>query len=141
MRRGAYLPATRDLFGRPLRRKPRDSNAEARRQAAIVAYVRQVVEPPTKVWHVPNGGLRDKVTAAKFKWMGVLPGVLDLTIVGPDRRIGFWEVKEPGLSLSDEQIEMIEALTAMGYRCAVVWSIEDARRELKILGIETREAV
>jgi hypothetical protein len=139
MRRGAYLVASRDLFGRPLKRKPRDSNAEARRQAAIVAYVRQVVEPPTRIWHVPNGGLRDKAVAAKLKWMGVLAGVLDLTVVGPGGKVAFWEVKEPGLSLSDEQLEMIEALTAMGYRCAVVWSIEDARRELRILGIETRE--
>jgi hypothetical protein len=135
------VAAARDLFGRPLRRHRRDANAEARRQAAIVDYVRRVALPPTRIWHVPNGGMRDKTVAAKLKWVGVLAGVLDLMVVGPEKRVAFWEVKEPGKELSDEQLEMIEALSAMGFRCAVVWSIEDARRELRILGIPTREVM
>ena len=34
------------------------------------------------VWfHIPNGGKRDKVTAARLKQMGVRPGVADIIIL------------------------------------------------------------
>ena len=124
----------RDLFGRA----KRDHNAEAREQAAIVEYVRWVA-PEVIIFHVANGGLRSKPEAARLRWMGVLPGVPDLILVLPAGRSAFWECKWKG-SLSDDQKTFIKRLTELGHSWAVVRTIEDARRELIALGIETRES-
>lgn len=125
---------------KPPAKPQRDNNAEARRQAAIVAYVR-VVAPQLLIWHVPNGGLRTKSEAARLKWVGVLAGVLDLTLILPAGRCAFWETKVPKTGrLSDDQLKMIADLERLGHIWAVVLSIDDARRELKRLGVATREA-
>jgi hypothetical protein len=131
--------APRDLLGRPLPRRERDRNAEARRQAAIVEYVRWVA-PQLICFHVPNGGLRTKAEAARLKWVGVLAGVLDLVLLLPSGRSAYWETKTPHGRLSDDQQAFIERLIALGHSWALVRSIDDARRELAALGIETREA-
>jgi hypothetical protein len=131
--------AQRDLLGRPLLRRERDRNAEAKRQASIVEYVRWVA-PHIVIFHVPNGGLRTKAEAARLKWVGVLAGVLDLMLLLPDARCALWETKTPHGRLSDDQQAFTLRLMALGHRWAVVLSIDDARRELAALGIETREA-
>jgi VRR-NUC domain-containing protein len=133
-------PLKRDLFGRPLRREPLDRNAEARRQAAVVDYVRWVA-PHIRIFAVPNGGFRTKAEAARLKWTGVLAGVLDLVLVLPESRCAFWETKTPRGRLSDDQREFIGSLEALGHRWALVRSIDDARRELAALEVLTREAV
>jgi hypothetical protein len=132
--------ALRDLFGRRERREPLGHNAEARRQAAIVDYVRWTA-PHIVVWAVPNGGLRTKAEAARLKWTGVLAGVLDLTLALPEARCAFWETKTPRGRLSDDQREFIGRIEALGHTWALVRSIEDARAELARLGVITREAV
>lgn len=131
--------AQRDLLGRPLRREPLDRNAEARRQAAVVEYVRWVA-PHIRIFAVPNGGFRTKAEAARLKWTGVLAGVLDLVLVLPESRCVFWETKTPRGRLSDDQRAFIGALEALGHRWALVRSIDDARDELERLGVMTREA-
>jgi hypothetical protein len=122
-----------------LPRARRDNNAEARRQAAIVEYVRWVA-PHILIWAVPNGGYRDKSEAARLKWTGVLAGVLDLTLALPDARCAFWETKVPKGYLSDDQKKIIADLERLGHTWAIVRSIDDARRELARLGVVTREA-
>jgi hypothetical protein len=117
----------------------RDHNAEARRQAAIVEYVRYVA-PQIVIFHVPNGGLRSKAEAARLKWTGVLAGVLDLVLILPNARCAFWETKTPNGRLSDDQRAIIRRLTELGHSWAIVRSIDDARRDLTALGIETKEA-
>jgi hypothetical protein len=131
--------APRDLFGVKLK-PPRDKNAEARRQAAIVEFVRWVA-PQIVIWHVPNGGYRTKAEAGRLKWIGVLKGVLDLTLMLPEGRTAYWETKTPRTYLSDDQKDFIAKAEALGHTCALVRSIDDARRELARLGVATREAV
>lgn len=118
----------------------RDGNAEAQRQAAIVEYVRYVA-PQVVVFHVPNGGLRSKSEAARLKWQGVLAGVFDLVLVLAEGRCAFWEVKTPAGRISPAQHAFIDQLDRRGHSWALVRSIDDARRELAALGIETREAI
>ena len=128
-------PDGRDLFGHA----PRDNNAEARRQAAIVSFVR-LVAPHILIWAVPNGGFRTKAEAARLRWTGTLAGVLDLTLALPDGRSAFWETKVPKTGrLSDDQLKIIDLLEKLGHVWAVVRSIDDARVELERLGVETRE--
>ena len=126
------------LQHRPVERR-RDSNAEARRQAAIVDYVRWVA-PQVVIWAVPNGGLRSKAEAARLKWTGVLGGVLDLTLALPDGRCAFWECKTEAGRISAAQLAFIDQLEQRGHTWAVVRGINDARIELARLGIQTREA-
>jgi hypothetical protein len=134
------LKTPRDLFRRPERREPLDKNAEAKRQAAIVEYVRWCA-PQIVIYAVPNGGLRSKAEAARLKWTGVLAGVLDLTLVLPDGRTAHWETKTPHGRLSESQQNFITTLEALGHPWAVVRDIDDARRELARLGVITREAL
>ncbi len=117
-----------------------DRNAEAKRQAAIVEYVRWTV-PEILIFSVPNGGLRTKAEAARLKWTGVLAGIPDLVLVLPNGRSAFWEVKTDRGRLSFEQTVMSVRLGVLGHSYAVVRGIDDARKELEGLGIDTMEAV
>ena len=123
----------------PRKKGVRDSNAEARRQAAIVLYVRTVA-PQVRIFAVPNGGYRTKAEAARLKWTGVLAGVLDLVLLLPQGNVAHWETKTAYGRLSKEQRDHIAWLDENGHPWAVVKSIDDARRELEILGVPTREA-
>lgn len=120
------------------RPRMRDGNAEAREQAAIVQFVRTVASEVI-IFSVPNGGLRSKSEAARLKWTGVLAGVLDLVILLPNARCALWEIKTRSGRLSADQDAFIARLEKLGHSWAVVRSIDDARRELARLGIETRE--
>jgi hypothetical protein len=122
----------------PVERR-RDGNAEARRQAAIVEYVRWVA-PHIIIWAVPNGGLRTKSEAARLKWTGVLAGVPDLTLVLPNWRCAFWETKTLRGRLSSDQLAIRAKLERLGHCWAVVRDIDDARRGLAELGVATCEA-
>ena len=132
------IRSARDLFGRRTAR-PRDRNGEARRQAAIVEYVRRVV-PDVQIWHVPNGGLRSKAEAGRLKWIGVLAGVYDLSLALPGGASAYWETKTPWGKLSAEQSEWRERMLGLGHHLALVRSIDDARAELERYGIMTRES-
>jgi hypothetical protein len=120
-------------------RSGRDLNAEARIQAAIVAWVRAVA-PELLIFAVPNGGLRSKAEAARMKWTGVLAGVPDLVIVAPGGRAYFIEVKPAAGRLSPDQLAILDALLALGTPPAICRSIDDTRRAFAAWGLETREA-
>ena len=117
----------------------RDSNAEARIQAAIVEWVR-LVAPSVLVFAIPNGGLRTKAEAARLKWTGTLAGVPDLAIVVPGGVIWFIETKAPSGSLSSDQREIRDRLVALNCPPAICRSVDDARRAFAAWNIATREA-
>jgi hypothetical protein len=119
--------------------RPRDRNAEARIQAAIVEWVRTVA-PEVVVFHPPNGGLRGKSEAARLKWIGTLAGLPDLVVLGRDGRCWLIEVKAPGGALSAEQRALRDKWTELRIPFTVARSIDDARRAFQIWGIATREA-
>ena len=47
------------------------------------------------VFHIPNGGSRNKIEAAKLKMMGVTPGVPDYACNMNGGRIAYIELKRP----------------------------------------------
>ena len=73
------------------------------------------------LYHVPNGGKRDKATATALKRQGVKAGVPDLVL--PVARYGYHglyiELKAPGGSVQKSQKEFIKRLKQQGY-CAVI---------------------
>jgi hypothetical protein len=119
--------------------RPRDRNAEARIQAAIVEWIR-IVAPTLIAFHVPNGGLRSKAEAARLKWVGTLAGVPDVVVLDLDGRCWLIEVKGPGGSLSPEQCVIRDRCVAMRIPFVVAKSIDDVRHAFRLWRIETREA-
>lgn len=79
--------------------------------------------------HIPNGGKRDAREAARFKRMGVKPGVPDISLPVP--RGGFHgmyiEMKSPTGKLSDNQRKWLARLSEMSYYTCVCYSFEQAR--------------
>ena len=94
---------------------------EEQEQAAVMewAMLMEKQYPELRLMmHIPNGGLRSKAEAVRFKRIGVKAGVPDLFL--PVARGGFhglWvEMKrQKGGRLSDEQKAWIDALTAEHY--------------------------
>lgn len=117
------------------------ASPEYRIQADIVAYLRLVA--PEGIWfHPANGELRDKRTAAKLKWMGVLPGVPDIIgLLPPPVGRCVLEVKAPKGRLSPEQDAIRWHCQRYGIPYAIVHSVEEARQALHEFGVETREVV
>lgn len=73
------------------------------------------------LYHVPNGGKRDKATATALKRRGVRAGVPDLVL--PVARCGYHglyiELKAPGGKATKEQKDYIAALRQQGYKAEV----------------------
>ena len=72
--------------------------------------------------HIPNGGRRDKRTAALMKKQGVKSGVPDIFLPKPVGRYHglYIELKRAdGGKTSENQEEWLRELRAEGYRCEV----------------------
>lgn len=101
----------------PLRRKieqatgeikttTRNDNPEHRLQVeAVNVFQIAFAKHKRRLWAIPNGGARDKLTAGSLKAEGVLAGVWDLLLAVPVGEYGgcFIETKVPGRKLSTSQ--------------------------------------
>lgn len=79
---------------------------------------------------IPNGGHRNYLEAAKFKRMGVQPGVPDLCIpIASGGHHGLYiELKrQKGGKVSETQQDWLAYLTEAGYFCSVCYGFEAAR--------------
>lgn len=70
-----------------------------------------------KLFHIPNGGTRNPIEAAKFKAMGVIAGVPDLFFAHGNATYHglFLELKKPGERPRKDQIELHKKLSDEGY--------------------------
>ena len=85
------------------------------------------------LYHTPNGGKRNRIEAARFKRMGVKPGVPDLFLPVP--RGGYHGLyiemkRQRGGKLSRDQREWIDGLRKNGY---CVWRCNGAREAIAVL--------
>ena len=104
----------------------------------MLAWIRRAA-PQCLVFHVPNGGLRNRFTAARLKGLGTLAGVSDLIVLATEGAF-FIEIKPPkGGTLSPEQKAFRDAVRALGFKWAMARSIDDARAAFAAWGIPTRE--
>lgn len=126
------------------------SGSEDGHQAAVMCWAADSVGkyPDLKWLHsIPNGGLRDKISAGKLKATGVKSGVWDIFLPKPMLKPftipynGFemWrhgcyiEMKKPiyrnrkNGGLSDEQVEFGKYAEAMEYYCKVCYTWEEAK--------------
>jgi len=110
-------------------------------QIAIVEYLRRVLPPDTIVHHargeINRGGASFMRELAKAKRKGALPGFPDLVVLTYQGAL-FFEVKAEGNYADKNQKAMHESMKSMGYRVAVVRSIDDVQECLAEWGIGTR---
>lgn len=110
----------------------RKATPEDAHQTALMQWARTVrladgpdVAPGAKVadylYHIPNGGQRNAIVAAKLKAQGVKAGVSDLHL--PLARHGFhglWiELKAEGGKLQKSQAEWLERMNKAGHLATV----------------------
>lgn len=91
------------------------------------------------MFHVPNGGLRSKSEAARFKRAGVKSGVPDICLpVARGEFHGlFIELKAMDGKLSENQLCWIGALIRQGYLAVKCRGFEEARQTVEeYLGME-----
>lgn len=107
---------------------------EAEEQEAVMrwAFLESGWRPELRMlFHIPNGGSRDKREAVHLKQLGVRPGVPDLFLAVPwDGEHGlFIEMKRNAKTarVSPEQKAWIQALKEQGYRAVVCYGFEQAR--------------
>ena len=79
------------------------------------------------LFHVPNGGKRNKITAAIFKAMGVVPGVSDLILLVSRHGYGSLciEMKTPKGDQSPDQQEWEKDVTAAGNKYDLCRSFDE----------------
>jgi hypothetical protein len=83
---------------------------------------------------IPNGGLRNKTTAARLKAEGVKPGVPDLFLSLPSGTYHglYIEMKRSeGGKLSPEQKEMLDRFGGVGYMTVVANGADEALDAVK----------
>lgn len=107
--------------------------SEATEQETVIQWCgwQQGKYPELKlIYHIPNGGSRNKLEAANLKRQGVKAGVPDLCL--PVARNGFHglyiEMKHGRNKTTESQDEWLEELTAQGYYTAVCYGAEEAER-------------
>lgn len=113
---------------RPPRHRERDE------QGALFAWSNYI---PALRWmhHIPNGGHRDRRTAAILKGQGVKPGIPDVFL--PEARGGWFgfyiEMKAPGEAgnTTANQNDAMLALHMAGYCCIVADGFIAAKRAIQ----------
>ena len=113
------------------------AGTEAAHQTALFCWaampLTQELYPELKLmFHIPNGGTRNKVEAGHLKVQGVKAGVPDICLpVAKGTYHGMWiELKVDKNTTSEAQDEWLLALASKGYATAVAWSWQEARRFL-----------
>jgi hypothetical protein len=113
----------------PIRRKT--SSPERAVHLAILQYLRLAM-PRAMVVHVANqvdlSGANIARAIAKNKDMGMVVGFPDLMVL-PFSNLGplFFEIKAPKGRVSEAQGDVHDALRGLGYRVAVVRSVDEVK--------------
>jgi hypothetical protein len=111
------------------------NDLEEQLQRSIVERLRWQADPRVIFFHVPNGGARSKSEGAKFKALGVLPGVPDLIFLLPDATIFCMELKSRDGVQSDGQKAFQAKCEAIGVEYTVCHDIDTAVSILTALGV------
>ena len=121
-----------DLFTRRPRKPP--PAPEFSLHCMVTDTLDRWLSPGWRFTHFPSGELRDKVTAARLKRMGVKPGWPDFILLSPAGNAHFLELKRRGERPSDSQDEFAAWCAAHGYPFACVDDFTAALAILKDWG-------
>lgn len=102
---------------------------------AILEYLDLVLpKSATPAWHTPNGGKRDKRTAAKMKKLGTRAGFPDLGFLFQSKLYTL-EVKPKDGTQSAVQKGWQDWITHAGGFYAIVRNVDEAKAQLQAWGI------
>ena len=87
--------------------------------------------PHLVIYAVPNGGSRNVCEAQRLKSEGVLAGVADLTILLPQGKSLYIEMKVKGNRQTPNQKEFQQKAEALGHKYYVCYSFEDFEKVVK----------
>ena len=87
--------------------------------------------PHLVIYSVPNGGSRNVREAQRLKSEGVLAGVADLTILLPQGKSLYIEMKVKGNRQTPNQKEFQQKAEALGHKYYVCYSFEDFEKVVK----------
>jgi hypothetical protein len=108
----------------------RDGDEESHQVALMCWAADNVVKYPALRWlfAIPNGGKRDRITAARLKAQGVKAGVGDLFLMCARRGFHglFIEMKAGDNTLAEDQITFGADAVLCGYRYEVCYTWEQA---------------
>lgn len=104
--------------------------SEDREQMLFVQWFKRTY-PEVRIFHIPNGGRRSASEAAKFKAMGVVPGVPDLYV--PAWALWIEMKRQKGGSVSLDQKDWHNYLISIGHKVIVAKGCEDAKKRLTSL--------
>jgi hypothetical protein len=107
-------------------------------RAIQIAIKRRLALSGVVCHHSPNAGKRSVIGGRLLKAEGMITGWPDLTLVGPDKRIAFLEVKAEKGRTSFAQDECLAMLRRLGHDVAVVRSQDDAVLMLQEWGWNVR---
>lgn len=88
-------------------------------------------DPKCVIFHVPNGGSRNKHEGSTLKTMGVLAGVSDLIVIIPNKTI-YIEVKDEKGNQSDKQIEFETLVKSLGFDYYLVRNLEQFQSVIRL---------
>lgn len=117
-----------------MRRAPVDF--EGTEQVALMRWLQCRFQAAYAVtWHTPNGGRRDKVTAAKLKAQGVKAGIPDLQLAMARGGyfglfIEFKATPPHDAEVSKSQKDMLVQLQGQGYLAVVCRGINEAMAQI-----------
>lgn len=119
---------------------PKDNRllpSEAEEQAALFGWAQMESYSRPELgllFHIPNGGKRNKSEGARFKAEGVKPGVPDICLpVARGGKHGMYiELKRlRGGTASEEQKQWLSALRAQGYHAVLCRGWREAAEEIR----------
>lgn len=96
------------------------------------------------LFHVPNGGSRNKAEAVKMKQMGTKSGISDLVLPCPKGKYHglFLEMKHDRGTIEKSQREFIVDMAAAGYYACICYEAEEAIAVLnKYVGLKEGESI
>jgi hypothetical protein len=104
--------------------------------AALIQWIDLVVlpnglKPGQFFYHVANGGGRSATEAGILKGQGVRAGWPDYGLdlpAGPFHGLRLELKAEDGAKPPDHQLEILERLESVGFKCCVAWGFEEAQR-------------
>ena len=109
---------------------------EASEQSALIDWsmrCRGKYPELSLLFHIPNGGSRNKIEAANLKRQGVKAGVPDLFLPVPCGGYHglFIEMKYGKNKPTDAQREWMAALNEQGYLAVMCYGFEDSRNTIE----------
>lgn len=101
---------------------------EDRLQIQVMDYLR-LQYPKVLAFHVPNGGNRSAREGARFKKMGVLPGVADI-IIFHNFEVTFIELKIKPNKQAPSQKEFENKVKEQGWGYIICYTFDEAKKAI-----------